>query len=89
MKSFVRVALLVSVVWFPSVRAAQPAAVASKPAAAKTSPFAGMQSWLREKVRLIGTTILPTSSTPETICTPTPDNPNGCTDIDRTKTPVG
>ena len=91
MKSFVRAAVLVSLVWFPSVHAAQPSGVPPKgPVVVKQSPLLDLESWFRDKIRRFGSTIEPPSVGPETNPSPT-DAQTACTafGIDRTKCPIG
>ena len=85
MKRSVRVAVLVALAWFPSAHAAQPSATPSKgPVVVKQSPILDLERWLKDKIRRLGATILPTA--PEVACAP--DDPTGCTDIDRSKCPI-
>ena len=93
MKSFVRIALLVSVAWSFSVHAGQPAAVNAKGPVSvspivKESSLLDLERWFRDKLRQLGTTILPSSLAPDEPCNPLLD-PTGCTGIERTKCPIG
>jgi hypothetical protein len=87
-KSFVRVAVLVSLVSFSSVHAAQPAGAPLKgPVAVKQSALRDLETWFRDRIRQLGNAILPASSETDPNCVA--GDPNGCTEIDRFKCPIG
>jgi hypothetical protein len=94
-KRFIGVVVLASLVWIPSVSAAPPASFPTKgPVASKQNTIQDIGKWFREKIRQLGNLISPPGTdgvTTDVPCVPTdhPEDPNYCSEIDRSKCPIG